>query len=715
MRHATARGLILLGLALQAILAMQTWQAAPFEGYLLERHRIVSALHDPAWPAFRAGLRSGDVVLGRSRLADGRVAVAVRTRAATREVTFAPAAFPAYARWRFLLPWLMLGLLLGSLGIAIVRVRPDHVGALALADFTWVVAIFALTNLESVTTQQTWLINQLALGATPALAFTLARTLTARQPAEQQASGRTARGLTLAGMLLAAAGGASEASASIIYPAIISAACVGLLAIPIMSLHRALDRRSTRHARRRAATWAAGTGLALLPLLGNGAGGFIGGGMPAGILATMLLFPVTLGVLLARDQLFDIDLRGRRVIAYVLATAALTSLHALAVSLVATPVRNGGHAWATGAGGLAVAVGIAPLARLLRSLLDRFFDQVPYDPPETLSRFHAEARRCPDPGSLDRLRAHVLNTTVAPIEIPPARAAAIRSAGGLPPRVSGQPWGPRDLRFLQELDNAHALWHEHLALVAAHVREERVARELTLARQLQRAWLGRPPPPDQALDLAIRCLPALEVGGDFAEVHRRADGRWLIALGDVSGKGVPAALLMAATLALLRARLEGDEGPAEMLRELGSLLHRQRPSPAMFVTLSLALFDSTSGELRTASAGQREPWIGAMPPGASGAALGWFADERPPEHRHMLQPGTRVLWATDGLEDGLGHLGCPAPDRVGKVWTRLTDATSEDLAERLVAATRGAQGPTPPDDLTLVVLRWRPVSALPPA
>lgn len=697
------RVVVVLGLALHAVVAMRGWQEQPFDGYLLERHQIVSALHDPGWPAFAGGLRVGDALLAREADPGGQVTLHVRRRGEQRTVTFAPAPFPAPDRWRFLLPWLLLGLLLGALGPAIARVRPDHAGARALSDFTLAVAIFALTNLESVTTRQTWLINQLALGATPALALGLARSVTARNPDGQAQTGPLHPGFMAAGMAVALVGAARGEAAPYAYPALIMGACGGLLAIPVLSLMQACTSGLPSHARRRAATWATGTGLALLPITSNGAGGFLGGAMPVGALATMLLFPLTLGMLLIRDQLFAIDRRSRRVIAHLLATVSLAGVQALLLAF-ATPERpESGQAWIAAGGGLMVALGIAPLARTLQAVLDRFFDQVSFDPAEVLGQFHAQARNCPDGIALDRLRGRLVDQNLGPVRSIPPDARAT-----LPPRRSGQPWSQRDRQFLADLDAAHRLWHEHLELVATHVRQERVTRELALARDLQRAWTGHPPSLDGRMDLAIRCLPALEVGGDFAEVIHRSDGRWLIAIGDVSGKGVPAALLMAATLTLLRARAEAPEGPAEMLRHLGAVLHRQRPSPAMFVTLSLALLDADRGELLTASAGQREPWIEGCPPGASGIALGWLADAQPPEHRHVLQPGTRVLWATDGLEDGLEAHEETRQDAVGALWNRLPAMPAEALADRLVAATRVADGRAAFDDLTLVVLRWRP-------
>lgn len=691
------RGLVLLGLALLATGTFLAWQREPFAGYLLERHGVVSALHDPGWPAFEAGLRVGDRVTARDIMADGRTRLAVRRGESPTEIIFREVPLTQAARWRFFLPWLGLGLLLGSLGLGIGAIRPHHPGARSLGDFTFVVALFSLTNLESVTTRHTWLINLLALGATPALALDLARRV---HLPDGGGPGHPPVKSLLAGMALALWGGLDAEAAAWAYPGLLLGASLGLLALPVLAIGRFLDPLARAHERRRSVTFAAGAALSLLPTVVTGTGGLAGGGPPAGFAATMLLFPLTLGVLLVRDELFGIDSRSRRMLAHLLATAALVGLQALLLTIW-------GHAagpWPSVLASLAVALGLQPLASRLRTLLDKLFDQMPYDPQQALDRFHEAARSCPDPTSLDQLRARILEETVVPVEpIAPSVGPLPRGMPG--PRRSGQPWGTRDLKFLADLDRAHALWGEHLALVAAHVRQERVDRELALARQLQSAWLGPPPPPSPDLEIAVRCLPALEVGGDFAEVHRRPDGLWLVAVGDVSGKGVPAALLMVATLTLLRARADGPAGPAELLEELGTLLHRQRPSPSMFVTMSIGLLDPHHGLMRTASAGQQEPWIDNLPPGPSGPALGWLEGHRPPEHVRQLCPGTRIIWATDGLADGLAHRGLGA---VGVALDKIPDLPAEAVADQLVHEARGPEHSPAIDDLTLVVLRWRP-------
>ena len=89
--------------------------------------------------------------------------------------------------------------------------------------------------------------------------------------------------------------------------------------------------------------------------------------------------------------------------------------------------------------------------------------------------------------------------------------------------------------------------------------------------------------------------PARQVGGDLYDVLRMAEDRVVVTLGDVSGKGVPAALFMAVTVTLLRTMARQDSDPAEILSALNDALVEQNPQ-GMFVTVQCAVFDCSAGE-----------------------------------------------------------------------------------------------------------------------
>ena len=130
-------------------------------------------------------------------------------------------------------------------------------------------------------------------------------------------------------------------------------------------------------------------------------------------------------------------------------------------------------------------------------------------------------------------------------------------------------------------------------------------RDLRIAREIQTGLL----PADvgarvrgTALDVHAALEPARQVGGDLFDVLRLDDDRVLVALGDVSGKGIPAALFMAVTMTILRSIAREGHGPAEIVRHLNDRLLEQNPR-GMFVTLQLMVFDLSRRSVTCANAG----------------------------------------------------------------------------------------------------------------
>ena len=146
--------------------------------------------------------------------------------------------------------------------------------------------------------------------------------------------------------------------------------------------------------------------------------------------------------------------------------------------------------------------------------------------------------------------------------------------------------------------------------------------------------------------------PAREVGGDFYDFLPFADGRVGIVIGDVTGKGVPAALVMATTHTMLRSAVQVTTSPGEILARVNELLAAEIPA-GMFVTCFFALLDPISGHLCYANAGHELPYrqqqSGAAELWATGMPLGMMADTRYDEYEAVLAPGDRLVFYSDGL------------------------------------------------------------------
>jgi predicted ester cyclase len=192
-----------------------------------------------------------------------------------------------------------------------------------------------------------------------------------------------------------------------------------------------------------------------------------------------------------------------------------------------------------------------------------------------------------------------------------------------------------------------------LEVLAQETRErERLEQELEVARRIQQASLPKEMP--QLVDWQITPYyqPAREVGGDFYDFLDLADGRLGVVVGDATGKGVPAALMMASTRSTLRAVAQACESPSDALRRVNDPLATDIPSN-MFVTCFYAILDPNSGTLSYANAGHDLPylWHGGdcEELRARGMPLGLMPAMSYEEKEIVLDSGEAALFYSDGL------------------------------------------------------------------
>src|SRR4051794_9216012 len=137
---------------------------------------------------------------------------------------------------------------------------------------------------------------------------------------------------------------------------------------------------------------------------------------------------------------------------------------------------------------------------------------------------------------------------------------------------------------------------------------ERLNRELEIARDVQEHLFPQRLPPVPGLDYCGHCRPAREVGGDYYDFLELPDGRFGIAIGDVSGKGVGAALMMASLEASLRALASVVDDPAELMERVSGLVY-QASSANRYATLFYAQYDPASRRLSYVNAGHNPPLV----------------------------------------------------------------------------------------------------------
>lgn len=241
------------------------------------------------------------------------------------------------------------------------------------------------------------------------------------------------------------------------------------------------------------------------------------------------------------------------------------------------------------------------------------------------------------------------------------------------------------------------------------VRErERIEQELRTAQTIQHAFLPRGVPTLEGWQLVPYYRPAREVGGDFYDFIAFEDGRLGLVIGDVTGKGIPAALVMATVHTMLRSAAQGAAPPGEVLARVNDLLSAEIPA-GMFVTCFYAVLDPRSGRLRYANAGHEAPYrqqrSKASELWATGMPLGMLPGSRYDEHEITLEPGESLLFYSDGLVEAHnpGHemFGLP---RLQTLLTRQADETP--LIDFLLAELHRFTGEKweQEDDVTLMTL-----------
>jgi len=282
----------------------------------------------------------------------------------------------------------------------------------------------------------------------------------------------------------------------------------------------------------------------------------------------------------------------------------------------------------------------------------------------------------------------------------------------------GHQFTPDDLNLLTaiglqvsvSLDNAQL--HEEL------ITQQRIENEVAFAREIQLSYLPTETPdlPQKNFELYAELLPAHEISGDFYDYFNIGPNRLALAVADVCGKGIPAALFMSMVRALLRNFAEHEADPGIILRDLNNAVSQQNPK-CQFVTIGLCVFDPSSKTMEVSSAGHPLPLIrsqdGSLQPVQveQGPLLGFAPRTEPyPKIRCQLNSGDVLLLYTDGVVEapnanqnmfGAERLCAvltqtPFPDQL-KQWT-------ESLRNAIEAFTGTRQQE---DDITLALLRVR--------
>lgn len=304
-------------------------------------------------------------------------------------------------------------------------------------------------------------------------------------------------------------------------------------------------------------------------------------------------------------------------------------------------------------------------------------------------------------------RLQNLNSTLATL----TRAADALAAGSFEPSM---------LDAMRRQANRFAHFADVFERMATELLNKRAfGIEMRTAALIQSAMLpdGAPCRPLPGLALAAAMAPARHVGGDFYDYFPIDARRLAIAVGDVSGKGVPAALFMAIARTVLRTVARAGGSAAEILAAANAALCEDN-AEAMFVTVALAVVDAETGAADIASAGHEEIYlvgragrVAKLAP--TGPALGLFPEARFGARSETLAPGDWIVFATDGVTEAFSATGeVFGNDRLEARVAAFAGADPGDLIAGISATiAEFARGVAQSDDLTGLALRYEGRSA----
>jgi sigma-B regulation protein RsbU (phosphoserine phosphatase) len=287
-------------------------------------------------------------------------------------------------------------------------------------------------------------------------------------------------------------------------------------------------------------------------------------------------------------------------------------------------------------------------------------------------------------------------------------------------REPGRHWTDSEIQLLGIVASNSAVMIEQARLRAEaeekkrlQAENERMERDLVLAREIQMGLLPPGPLVAGPWDVHGRLEPARQVGGDYFDFYPVGDGRLAITIADVSGKGVPASLLMANLEATLRAYCDGVRPIPDALREVNRRV-AATASSGKFISLFYAEIDPAAGRMRYANAGHNYPLLRRADGTvelltAGGLLLGLFPDATYEMRDVAFGPRDAVLLYSDGISEAVDTRDREfGEDRLAELWRGMASVAAADAMSRLFLEVERFRGSAAQrDDMTAVIVAPR--------
>ena len=287
-------------------------------------------------------------------------------------------------------------------------------------------------------------------------------------------------------------------------------------------------------------------------------------------------------------------------------------------------------------------------------------------------------------------------------------------------KSSGRTLGTEELVELGGVAEHAALGWKNATLAEALREKERIKQDVLIAQHIQTAMLPAGTPDHPMFDLAALSLPAREVGGDFYDYLEFPEGQLGLVVGDVSDKGVSAAMIMASAISTLRFAAEGSESPRQILESANRRLFRDTYRQ-MFAAVCLVMLDEQTLEMRFTNAGLPKPllvrngeaFLIEWSENGSHYPLGMVEDTDYHEELLQLQEEDVLVLYTDGIIEGTNAAGEEyGIRRLRDTVSATASQSAQDILFQIITEAQNHHGGSDQgDDVTLMVLRVRPMAA----
>jgi sigma-B regulation protein RsbU (phosphoserine phosphatase) len=491
------------------------------------------------------------------------------------------------------------------------------------------------------------------------------------------------------------------------------------------------------------------------------------------VLALLFTFPLTMAYVILVQRAMDVRVVVRQGLQYLLASAGVRALAVLlslvivvtAVSMAADPSANRPRRIVLIGVAIALLFAIRMFSERLRRWIDRRFFREAYDAERILSDLASRVRTMVETRPLLEMVAQQISTSLhvpkvaillkgsagltpayavgyadvptvpigdrafteesarelkeelgAELVLPLSSNTEVIGLMGLGPKRSEAPFTPGDVRLLTAVAAQTGLALENSRLTAAIATEvanrEKAERELEIAREVQQRLFPQEYPPFPGIEYAGTCRPALGVGGDYYDFIKFSDTELGIAIGDVSGKGIPAALLMATLRAYLRGQtIRRDSDLGEMMANLNRLVY-ESSAPNRYATFFYAQYETNTRVLQYVNAGHNPPMLlkssgEVVRLDVGGPVIGLIEGCSYEQGQVLLDSGDVLVAYTDGVSEAMNRNQEEwGEEQLAATALPIRTGACQNLIARVIAAADEFAGGAPQhDDITLVVVR----------